>query len=293
MKKQIILYSDTISVSKLIVFVITAFLWPSSLSSQDIEWQKALGGSSQDAMYWGLVSTSDGGCLVGGSSKSPVSGVKTIGIRGFFDYWIIKLDSVGAIEWQKVIGGHADDFLWSLHSTSDGGYIVGGYSKSNANFEKAENCHGDYDYWVLKLDSAGNILWQNTIGGANADWFKTINETDDGGFIVGGSSMSGISGDKTDSAWGYFDYWVLKLDSIGNIEWQITIGGTSDDRLYDVQQTSDGGYIACGTSPSGISGNKTVNTYGGMTIGLSSSINQVQFNGSNPMVDLAMKIALK
>src|SRR6185436_18598505 len=104
--------------------------------------------------------------------------------------------------------------------------------------------------------------WQNTIGGNNYDYLYSISPTADGGFICGGTSSSGISGDKSENSLGANDYWVLKLDKSGNIQWQNTIGGTLNDNLYSVHQTADGGYICAGYSNSNLSGDKTENSNG-------------------------------
>src|SRR5258707_134026 len=118
---------------------------------------------------------------------------------------------------------------------------------------------------VLILDTSFSqeIEWQNTIGGSDDDEIFAVQQTSDGGYILGGSSYSNISGDKTENCLGGYDYWILKLDSIGNIQWQNTIGGTFDDELYSLQQTSDGGYILGGRSSSDISGDKTENSING------------------------------
>src|SRR5258705_240318 len=100
----------------------------------------------------------------------------------------------------------------------------------------------------MKLDSTGAIEWQNTIGCSDGDFLYSIQQTSDGGYILGGYSESGISGDKTEASQGSTDYWVVKLDSTGAIEWQNTIGGSDGDYLYSIQQTSDGGYILGGYS---------------------------------------------
>src|SRR5688500_11459252 len=84
------------------------------------------------------------------------------------------------------------------------------------------------------------IEWQNTIGGSSGDQLRSIQQTSDGGYILGGSSLSGISGDKTEGSQGSYDYWIVKLDATGNLTWQNTIGGTSSDELYAIQQTADG-----------------------------------------------------
>ncbi|NHZ86117.1 MAG: T9SS C-terminal target domain-containing protein, partial [Planctomycetia bacterium] len=109
----------------------------------------------------------------------------------------------------------------------------------------------------IAMAQAPTIEWQNTIGGSSADYLHAIHQTTDGGFILGGTSGSGISGDKTEPNQGRSDYWVIKLDETGNIIWQNTIGGSHSDNLHAIQQTTDGGYILGGTSESNISGDKT------------------------------------
>ncbi|QQR96490.1 MAG: hypothetical protein IPJ93_07825 [Bacteroidota bacterium] len=149
------------------------------------------------------------------------------------------------------------DELYSIQQTSDGGYILGGRSNSDISGDKTENSQGDFDYWVVKLDASGNIQWQNTIGGNNSDYLTSIQQTTDGGYILGGYSRSSISGDKTEDNQGPDDYWVVKLDPTGNIQWQNTIGGNSVDQLTSIQQTNDRGYILGGWSLSNISIDKT------------------------------------
>ncbi|MBK9638382.1 MAG: hypothetical protein IPO63_11395 [Bacteroidetes bacterium] len=105
----------------------------------------------------------------------------------------------------------------------------------------------------------GNIQWQNTIGGSLSDNLYSIQQTSDGGYILGGRSNSNISGDKTENSNGFDDYWIVKVDSLGVIQWQNTIGGSIIDYLYSIQQTTDGGYILGGYSCSNISGDKTEN----------------------------------
>lgn len=226
------------------------------------EWQNTIGGSNDDYL---IVSkqTLDGGYILGGYSNSNFSGDKTENSNGGFDYWVIKLNSLGIIQWQNTIGGNDDDFLSDISQTTDGGFIIGGRSASNISGDKTENSNGSQDYWVLKLNSIGIIQWQNTIGGASNDQLYSISETNDGGFIIGGRSASNISGDKTENSIGTQDYWVLKLNSVGIIQWQNTIGGSQTDQLRTVKQTSDGGYILGGYSTSQISGDKTENSNGG------------------------------
>jgi hypothetical protein len=225
-------------------------------TAPEIEWQNTIGGSSGDYLF-STQQTTDGGYILGGYSASGISGDKTEALLGYVDYWVIKLNSTGAIEWQNTIGGNITDILFSLQQTADGGYILGGYSYSNISGDKTEASLGISDYWVIKLNSAGAIEWQNTIGGSNYDFLQSIQQTSDGGYILGGYSDSDISGDKTEASLGNYNYWVVKFNSIGAIEWQSTIGGNDYDLLYSIQQTDDEGYILGGWSGSDISGDKT------------------------------------
>ena len=152
------------------------------------------------------------------------------------------------ILWQRTIGGSGKEYLKSIEETSDGGMIIGGYSNSNISGDKSENSRGANDYWILKLDSSGNIVWQRTLGGDGEDKLAAFHQTSDGGYIVGGYSDSGISGEKTESSRGFTDYWILKLNSSGSIEWQKTIGGNEGDLLVEIHQTPDDKYILAGSS---------------------------------------------
>jgi hypothetical protein len=197
------------------------------ICAQEIDWQNTIGGSGND-YFATLAPTSDGGIIVGGYSASNISGDKTEDCLGDNDFWIVKLNSEGAIQWQNTIGGSESDVIASIAQTFDGGYILAGHSNSNISGDKTENNQGSIntnDYWVIKLDSLGNIQWQNTIGGSLADRSTSVRQTSDRGYIIGGYSVSDISGDKSENSHGAFDYWLIKLVSSGTIEWENTIGG--------------------------------------------------------------------
>jgi Secretion system C-terminal sorting domain len=231
-------------------------------SSGNILWQNTIGGSSVDELK-SIQQTTDGGYILGGYSYSGLFGDKTESNIGEADYWIVKTDSLGSIQWQNTIGGNMRDWLYSIQQTIDGGYILGGYSNSNISGDKIENSNGSFDCWIVKVDSLGVVQWQNSIGGNSADYLHAIKQTIDGGYILGGYSQSGISGDKTEDPVGALDYWIVKIDSQGIVQWENTIGGKANDYLYDIQQTSDGGYILCGSSESNISSDKSENSRGG------------------------------
>jgi hypothetical protein len=220
-----------------------------------ILWDKTIGGSGDDFLT-SLNQTSDGGFIVGMGSNSNISGEKTENSRGGLDYWILKLDDSGNIEWQKTYGGAQPDFDTYVFQTEDGGYFVSGYSDSGISGDKTAPSNGQRDYWVLKLNSSGTIVWQKSLGGSTLDRGIISIETADGGFLIGGHSDSGISGDKSENSRGLFDNWLVKLDENGNKEWDKTYGGNDNDIVRDIIRIENG-YIVGGYSHSGISGDKT------------------------------------
>lgn len=232
----------------------------------EILWQKAFGGSIGE-LNNNLVSTIDNGFLISNTSSSNISGNKTENSRGEGDYWLVKTDELGTIEWQKTIGGSGSDFDMMAIPCTDGGYFVGGSSRSPISGEKTENFRGfsslNADFWVLKLDENRNIEWQRTIGGGDEDLFKTVCQTNDGGFLIGGRSRSNIGFEKSENSRGNsHDFWILKLSSLGDIEWQKIIGSTDTDLLSDMLITPENDILIGGTSAGLISGDKTVESNG-------------------------------
>jgi hypothetical protein len=231
----------------------------------NVLWERTFGGYgnfSLDPDYLqALVATDDGGYLLGGYSVSPKGFQKSENQRGnqSFDYWVIKIDGNGDKLWDKVYGGNGPEEMYDIAKTDDGGYLLAGHSQSNISFEKTENNRGGgaYDLWVVKIDSTGNKLWDKTYGGDNQDLLYSISKTNDGGYILGSWTWSGISGEKTESLRGNQDYWVVKIDKDGNLLWDKTIGGNDTDRFSNALNTTDGSIILAGSSQSTISGEKS------------------------------------
>jgi hypothetical protein len=220
------------------------------------QWDKRFGGSNSDNIN-SLQQTTDGGYMLGGLTWSDSSGDVTQHTRGVFDYWMVKTDSLGNKQWDKRFGGASDDYLLCIRQTGDGGYISGGYSISDSTGDKTQPSRGGIDYWVVKTDSLGNKLWDKRFGGTGVDRLYSLQQTSDGGYILGGYSTSDTSEDKTQASRGFADYWVVKIDLYGNKLWDKRYGGADDDKLYSLQQTTDGGFILGGISASGIGGDKT------------------------------------
>lgn len=245
-------------------------LLPQTGTAQSIEWQEVLGGVHSEYLY-DIKATPDYGFLLIGSSFSDKSGNKEEKGQGNLDYFLWKMDDSGKMEWQKSFGGSGNDFLYSASITKEGGFILGGSSDSPKSGDKKEDGFGNMDFWILKINPEGKEEWQLTLGGIGNDQLQSIQQTPDGGYIIGGSSDSSnldpedndkqLDAVKSQDSFGSMDYWILKIDANGKIEWEKTYGGQFRDELRDIVITEDG-YLLGGNSNSGISGNKTVENMG-------------------------------
>jgi hypothetical protein len=220
-------------------------------TSGNIKWTSSLGGTSHEYAY-SIQQTIDSGYIVAGYSPS-IDGDVT-GNHGADDFWIVKINSNGGITWQKSLGGSAGDFARSVQQTADKGYIVAGYTYSNNG--DVSGYHGNPDYWVVKLDSAGNKMWTKTLGGSTDEYALSVCKASGGGYIIAGYTGSN-DGDVT-GYHGNYDCWLVKLSSSGTKVWAKTFGGSSTDVAKYIQQTADGGYLMSGYSYSNdidVSGN--------------------------------------
>ena len=190
-----------------------------------LDWQETFGGTAWDEAY-SIQQTTDGGYIVAGSTSSFGS--------GYYDLYILKLKSDGSLDWQKTFGGSNNDEAYSIQQTDDGGYIVAGYTEPSG--------AGHRDVYILKLNANGDKVWEKILGGSDDNVAWSVQQTDDGGYIVSGSIYSS---DITS-----FDVYVLKLDASGNLIWRRIFGGIYWENGYSVQQTLDGGYIVAGSTSS-------------------------------------------
>ena len=220
------------------------------------QWDRTFGGAGYDD-FSDLQQTADGGYILAGTSTSEVSGDKTQPLVGASDFWVVKLDAAGTKQWDRTFGGLSSDYLYQIRQTPDGGYLLGGSSFSGVGGDKSQPQVGDADFWVVRLGPQGQKLWDRTYGGNQGDYPARLELTRDGGSVLAGFSGSTSSGDKTLPGWGGGDFWVVKLDALGNKQWDGTYGGSSFERLSDVHQTADGGYLLGGSSSSGVSGTKS------------------------------------
>jgi hypothetical protein len=189
-----------------------------------VKFAKTYGGTYDDRAF-SVQQTSDGGYIVAGRTYSFGAG------NG--DAFLLKTDANGNIIWAKTYGGAYDDYALSVQQTSDGGYIVAGYT---ASFGVGG------DVLLIKTDAFGNLQWAKTYGGTISDWAESVQQTSDGGYILAGTTISFGAGDD--------DIFLIKTDANGNVQWAKTYGGTYSDYAYSVQQTFDGGYIVAGVTVS-------------------------------------------
>ncbi len=217
-----------------------------------IEWEKSLGGTNGGESAYSIRQTNDGGYIVVGETQSTDGDITYN--HGNDDCWVVKLNSNGAIEWQRTLGGFASDRGWGIQQTSDSGYVLISYAGSPDG--DITGWHGLYDYWVVKLSEVGDIQWQKALGGSDDDFGRSICQTNDGGYVVAGTTRS-TDGDVLLND-GYQDVWAIKLNSIGEQQWQKTLGGSNAEVANAIVLTSDGGYIIVGESYSNdgdVSGN--------------------------------------
>ena len=214
-------------------------------------WQRTFGGSDDDEPNT-IHETSDSGYIIAGYTFSS-DGDVTVN-HGGEDYWIVKLNKNGDLDWQKSFGGNSLDEGNTILPLSTGGYLVAGTTHSN-NGDVAGN-HGGNDYWILKLNSDGNLVWQRTFGGSSYDVAHAVAETTDDKYIIQGWTKS-TDGDVLENH-GSDDFWILKLDTNGDLLWQKSLGGMFNEEGHYIQQLPDGGFIAGGYTNSNdndVSGN--------------------------------------
>jgi len=234
--------------------------WLTKLAKTGVtQWSKTLGGSDRDLKPH-VIQTQDSGYLVAGSSISSASGVKTENaINNSFDYWAIKLDKNGNQVWDNTVGGIQFEKLAAVLESPTGYFLCGSSNSTYGNDKSVPNEGSSLwpDYWVVKLNKSGVVLWDSTYGSKNRDALTAAKITADGGIILGGSSYSPAFGDKSEEFIGNNDYWVVKLNANGAKQWDKTIGGSLSDYLNAIDTIGNNGYILAGYSNSPASFNKT------------------------------------
>lgn len=191
------------------------------LNTDNKRWIKSYGGNSSDIAY--SIAESPSGYLIAGKTESFGGGNS--------DLWVIKTDKSGEILWEKSIGGTYYEWIEDIVYVPNEGYILLAITNS---FGAGKN-----DFWMLKMNEDGDILWQKTYGGAEVEQPAKVIITDDGGYAVVGTSNS-FTTDEDD------DIWLIKLDSLGDVMWQKTYGGNDTENAYSIDKTPDGGYVIGG-----------------------------------------------
>lgn len=225
--------------------------WVVKLSSNgNLEWQKCYGGSGEDYLYSIQLIPQDGFIMagVGGSSDGDIIGMHFPG-----DFWIVKCDSIGTIQWQKCLGGTESDNAHCLIRSYDKGFLAFGFTQS-IDFDVVGRhidstlCPQCVDSWLVKLDSAGNFLWSRCYGGSYSEIGYSLIQTTDSGYVIA-SYVNSWDGDvQVPHQWN--DYWIVKIDPFGVIQWQKCFGGSLEETPNDLIQTSDGGLIIIGSAVS-------------------------------------------
>ncbi len=187
----------------------------------DTLWTRTYGGSGDDIGN-SVQQTSDDGYIIAGGTYSFGAGDS--------DVYLTKIDIAGDELWSQTFGGEGYDLGTSVQQTTDGGYIIAGCTFSYG--------AGNRDVYLIKTDANGNESWSQTFGGSANDWGYNVQQTNDGGYIIAGSTQSiGAGG---------YDVYLIKTDESGNEQWNETFGESGNDEGYSVQQTTDGGYIIAG-----------------------------------------------
>jgi hypothetical protein len=199
----------------------------------NLEWNQTYGEAGWEYAHC-VIETSDEGYAITG-------GYQPVG-ADWSDFWLVKTDSAGNMEWNKTYGGPSEEFAYSLVQTVDGGYAIAGRTL----YEYAHP--PNYDFWLVKTDANGNMAWNKTYGRAYIDRAYSVLQTSDGGYAMVGRTQA-----RDASGFLLVDFWVIKVDRSGNVQWNKTYGGANSDWAWSFVQTSDEGYtIAAYTDSFGV-----------------------------------------
>jgi hypothetical protein len=215
------------------LYLVCLSFQPAFAGAPPLQWQKTFGGNGNDSGY-SVQQTLDGGYIITGDTSSFGTGDT--------DVYLIKTEPNGNSQWQKTFGWTDSEHGFSVQQTSDGGYIIAGFTTSYG--------AGSYDVYLIKTDPNGNKKWQKTFGGSDSDYGFSVQQTSDGGYIIAGDT--GPYGSIL------YDVYIIKTNSAGIMQWQKTFGGSDEDSGFSVQQTSDGGYIIAGLTKSYGTGQRDV-----------------------------------
>ena len=244
----------------------------------NVQWTKLYKANGTNELA-GIIQSKEGGFMVLASSDANASSDKTENSRGNLDYWLMKVDSNGNKIWDKTYGGNSEDTAFFISSAHKQGYLLGGRSYSAVSFEKTEDGFADetaksweegalYDFWVIRIDENGTVIWDRTLGSSGDDWINSVALSEDGGYVLTGDSSGDADGNKSQNhIGGEWDFWLIKIDDLGNRVWDVTLGGEKDDE-WPVINSVDGGFVVIGTSDSNISADVSSGKIGGRDLWL-------------------------
>tara|TARA_R110002051_G_scaffold73135_5_gene132755 strand:+ start:16387 stop:17730 length:1344 start_codon:yes stop_codon:yes gene_type:complete len=216
----------------------------------NLKWNKTYGGSKDD-IGQSLAQTSDGGYILTGYAMS--SDGDATNNEGFHDNWILKLDAQGILEWESSYGFSGHDHSYDILEATQGGYFFTGFlditsARADGNTEKGNSVtsHGVGEFWGTKIDEEGSVQWRGYFGGTNNDRAHSVVQTNDGGFVMAGFTESDDFDISTTN--GSYEFWVVKVDSFGNLLWEQSYGGEGIEVSYDIAKTADNGFVVVGNT---------------------------------------------
>lgn len=209
----------------------------------DVEWRGYFGGTNNDRSH-AVVRSEDGGFVMAGFSESDDFDISNPG--GSYDFWLVKVDNTGTMAWERSFGGTGIEISYDIDNTLDGGYVVVGNTFSTDG--DVTDSKGESDFWLLKVDGFGNLIWERTYGGSQFDAAQAVVSSKDGGYYVVGNSKSS-DGDVSFNK-GENDIWIIKTDDKGRLLWQSSFGGSHIDFGYDEVECEDGSVLLIGESQS-------------------------------------------
>lgn len=263
-----------------------------------LAWVESFGGSGIDQAT-AVVATDDGAFMVLGSTYSNDGHFAGLKSTTDADFFLMRVRSDGGVDWTKVYGGDDDELATGITKTSDGGFVLVGYSRSDNCFTGSNG--GFHDYYLLKVDTQGNEIWCQNFGYPGSDQAQSIIETREGDLMVTGffdvSASEGQGNEdrsNSGSLHGVGEYWGIKLDADGQFFWKRYFGGSNNDRSYNVVQANDGGFLLIGSSESDdfdITDSKGSYDYWAVKLSAQGALQWTRsFGGSE--IDIAYDIAL-
>jgi hypothetical protein len=214
-----------------------------------LEWQKTVGGRSNDAGAHGLCLDAKGNILITGTTESS-DDFTGVTIHGSVDAYVVSISPKGKVLWQRALGGYMDDELTEALATTDGGYLLTGNTRSLDGDVKKN--HGESDVWLVKINAEGTIQWEKTLGGSKDEEVTDLIAMEDGSFLLSavmrstdGDNLGGLHGNLNNP-----DAWLAKLDDKGTITWQKTLGAMQNDQILGLVPCENNGFLAIGYTES-------------------------------------------